>query len=102
MSDYDSQLRLEQMQKFNDSLLDTSTPWEPHTSKRRNWFRHFTIEDVRPYPACETQSYSIGWMKTRTVSKSSPTSQAYNPPFEKEPYEARSDAYANAPWRRLM
>ena len=110
MSDYDLTLRLQQLQTFNNNLLETQTPIPSGVPKRRNWFRHFTVEDRIPQRPFEAQSYTIGQIEC----KSSPTSSgrklaestAKKVSIEVSPeqyyWNTERRAPGEAPWQRLM
>ena len=111
MSPFDLQLRLEQMQSFNDNLLGAKTPLETKIPQRRNWFRHFTIEDTNPDPPFEAQSYTIGQMESKLVPKILPKKTLASEikdsilsaaMSKRRDNDTKGDTYASAPWQRLM
>ena len=114
LSAYDLKHRLAELQLFNNTFLNTMTPLDTHAKpQRRNWFRHFTIEDTAPQPPFATQTYDIGQREARTNSHVSHT-------LTPDPLEQRASLYARhhyerqtvahkescapryAPWQRLM
>ena len=112
LSAYDLKLRLEELQRFNNDLLGTETPIDSTSSKRRNWFRHLTIEDTLPSPPFESWSYIIGCANSRsslepTRNLGSDLSQQSHYVISKlgtqeYPSDADDSAFQHAPWQRLM
>ncbi|KAL9125961.1 MAG: hypothetical protein Q9217_004905 [Psora testacea] len=112
LSGYDLKSRLEGLQIFNNNLLDSQTPLDSKPPKRRNWFRHFTIEDTLPYARFEAHTYTIGQMKSRSFLK--PSQYAFSDiskqlaslcvPHGEELTGANSEShmYVKAPWQRLI
>jgi len=105
LSPYDLKFRLEELQSFNDNLLDSQTPLHPRRQKRRNWFRHLTIEDTSPHPPFEARTYTIGQAISRSFSQSAQDEISDFPDTYKtsaNKAQAESQNSLVAPWQRLM
>ncbi|KAG8525548.1 uncharacterized protein KY384_009192 [Bacidia gigantensis] len=98
---YDLAFRLEALQMFNNLLLDTETPLKPRSTKRRNWFRHLTVEDSFPNTPFWTHVYTIGRADSRELHKLG--EDADSRPFEQQvPPSTAGRIIQHAPWQRLM
>ena len=108
MSTYDVRLQLKEFQLFNDDLLATKTPRDFVSPPRRNWFRHFTIEDTSSRPPHGSQMYEIGRKHARTPPKTPWHNVAEQltllyAPQNDLPVDQKTGIPAlNAPWQRLM
>ncbi|KAL6720378.1 hypothetical protein ACLMJK_002299 [Lecanora helva] len=112
LSSYDLDLRLKAVQNFNNNLLATATPIEANFLKRRNWFRHFTIEDTLPYPPVESWIYTVGLLNARssfhaTLTTHPTLSQQSGVTFEHQDvqrysFENEGCSPDDAPFQRLM